>query len=556
MIFTLGPEAVVAAVALLIAVTYPRLGDSWFRKQEHIFMVLALRRRTSVLLCGIAALALRAAILPIIPIPVPFIADEFSFLLQADTFLHLRLTNPTHPMWVHFETFHVIFQPTYASMYPPAQGLILALGKAVGGHVFWGVWLSIGLMCAAICWSLQAWLPPTYALLGGMLPVMRFGVFGWAASYWGGAPAAIGGAMVVGALPRIMRHQRFRHAVLLGLGLALLANSRPYEGLLLSIPIVITIVLWIARQEKGTKMFLIVRVLTPVAAVLILLGTATAYYFWRVTGSPLKMPYQVNRDTYSVARYFYGQSPNVKPVYHHKVMQDFYSAEFTRYQEARSAAGFFKETGLKVVMVWIFFVGPVLTPPLTMLPWALRDRRIRFLVMVASVSIAGMELIFFFAPHYAAPQTVLILAIVLQSLRHLKSCRWTGRPVGRFLVRATVCICIVMVPVQILTLWSRSRSPNWQPDGEERARVLQRLSSLPGPHLVLVHYGPQHNVLSEEWVFNDADIDHSKVSWARDMGGDRNRELMAYYKDRTVWIVEPDEKPSRLRPFDSEAPHQ
>src|ERR1041385_1867588 len=170
----LALEICLVAVCCALALTRPELGDRLFSRWQERVATFAQRRRLVVVICGAAALVLRLIILPILPIPQPAVSDEYSYLLLADTLAHGRLANPTHPMWIHFETFHVNWHPTYASMYYPGNALFLAFGQVVFGHPFWGVWLTSGLMCAALCWMLQAWFPPTWAFLGGMLPVIRF----------------------------------------------------------------------------------------------------------------------------------------------------------------------------------------------------------------------------------------------------------------------------------------------------------------------------------------------------------------------------------------------
>src|SRR5271157_1538004 len=213
-------EAGLTLIAVAGSFCVPQLASPWFSRIERAFVRLARRKRLSVAVTGVAALLVRLAILPFCPIPLPFVHDDFSFLLAGNTFALGRLTNPTPAMWKHFESFQITMLPTYMSMYFPAQGLVLAAGKVLFGNSWFGLLCVTALMCAAICWMLQAWLPPTWALLGGMLAVLRLGLFSyWINTYTGGASlAALGGALVLGAFPRLMKSARLRDAVLLGLG--------------------------------------------------------------------------------------------------------------------------------------------------------------------------------------------------------------------------------------------------------------------------------------------------------------------------------------------------
>src|SRR5216684_5831857 len=190
-----------------------------FGHVETYFRQLARRKTLSVVVVGLLVVSLRVSLIPILGIPAPRWNDEFSYLLAADTFAHKRVTNPPHPMWVHFESFHIIQQPTYMSMYPPVQGLVLAAGEPLG-HPWIGQLMVTALMCSALTWMLQGWLPPGWALFGGMLATLRLGILSyWMNGYWSGSVVALGGALVLGSWPRIKKHARATDAILMAIGL-------------------------------------------------------------------------------------------------------------------------------------------------------------------------------------------------------------------------------------------------------------------------------------------------------------------------------------------------
>jgi hypothetical protein len=515
---------------------------------ESRFRRLARRKALAVVVVGLLVITLRVSLIPVLGIPAPRWNDEFSYLLAADTFAHGQVTNPPHPMWVHFESFHIIQQPTYMSMYPPAQGLVLAAGERLG-HPWIGELFITALMCSAITWMLQGWLPPAWALFGGILAMLRLGILSyWMNGYWSASVVALGGALVLGALPRAKRNKRVGDAIVLAIGLAILANSRPYEGLVFSIPIAASLAVWIFGKSRPAFSVSFNRVVLPIIVVLAVMGAGMGYYYWRVTGSPCRMTYQVNRGTYATAPYFLWQSPRPEPVYRHAVMRDFYRWELKQFQGYRTFDGAVYRTWDKLAGAWRFYCGPLLTIPLLAFPWMLRDRKMRLPILASVFFLLGLAVETWALPHYLAPASGLFYLILMQCMRHLRLWRWRGRPIGVALVRAIPTLACAMLLLRVTAALAHAQiEPPWPRGNLDRLAITQQLETTPERHLVIVRYGPRHDV-DWEWVYNDADIDNAKIVWAREMSPQEDEELLRYFHDRKVWHLNGDDSPARLEP--------
>jgi hypothetical protein len=448
-------------------------------------------------------------------------------------------------------------------MYFPAPGLVLAAGKALTGQPWFGLLTVTALMCAAICWMLQAWLPPGWALIGGAIAIMRIGLF----SYWintyngGGSVAALGGALVLGAFPRLMRTIRLRDAMLLAIGISILLLSRPFEGLLLCSPVALVLGRWlIFGKNRPTPALAIRRAALPLILI-IGAGSWLGYYDYRAFGSPLTLPYTVARATYAVDPYFIWQPQRPVPEYRHQAMRYFYThSELSDFDAIHTPAGFLVNVSSRLLVAVLFLAGTAFLVPSIMLRRALMDRRIRFLVICCTLMTAGLLIQLFLIPHYLAPYLPALYAIGLQAMRHLRVWAPGKRPVGATLVQLTMTLCIVMAGCRLFAGPLHLALDQWPPAkwlvqwygpgyfGTKREQMKNLLERLPGKQLVIVRYSPQHNVF-DEWVYNDANIDDSNVIWARDMSQADNAALVAFYKDRHPWILDADENPAKLTPF-------
>ena len=477
----------------------------------------------------------------------PTFHDEFAYLFQAETFAHGRLANDTPHDADHFQTFHLMIRPSFASKFPPGQAISMAVGMMLGSPRV-GTIGAVAVACAATCWAARAVLPARWALLAGLLAAVEPLVLSWGQTFWGGGVAMIGGAIFCGAIFRLERttDQRIAlHGALVAAGLAILANSRPFEGVLLALPVGTWLIVRLARS--GRLRTVTSRAAPAAAAVLVPVFAWMGYYNYRVTGSPLRLPYAVHSKQYMVAPLFWWQGENepTAPLIPAHLRSFHVGHERIEYDAQHTLGGFLAAAGMKLYrLVHDYLWGvlpalPLVLGAVTMLKGGpLVPRHWRRTALLAVGTIAFMIVAHFcctpwlrmqyFAP--AAPLLFVLLATCTAAVS-----RWRvlgGRPIAGALALAAL---LTWGSVAL----ARARLDAERAAGEPelaRAKLIEQIERVPGNHLMFVYYADGTQQLYE-WVHNPPDIDSQRVVWAHLLNPERNTALMSHELDRSVWLL-------------------
>jgi hypothetical protein len=475
--------------------------------------------------------------------PLPSNMDEFSALLGADTFYRGRLANPTPPLWEHFETLHVIFEPTYASKYPPAPALALALGRHIFGDPIWAVWLSTTLACAAITWMLMAWVPFRWAMLGAFFAVLHPLVVSWGRFYLCCNLGVIGAALLLGSAKRLLRRCTYARGICVGSGIGLLLNVRPYEGAVLSAGVALWLLASVMRKQTFS-----LRILVPsILPILLLTIAAMGYYNWRVTGSALKMPYAVHAEQYDSAPPFWFQKAHPKWAYRHANLLDFHVWEMNTYLDMQDSKLRMQALAqrLKVILFWFFDLSMI---ALLWILAAIRRKSLRPIFFLSALMLAAFMLTTWLNSNYISVAIPLYFILLTECLRRVAHSRLprTKLLVGPLLIAGLV-LGTTAWALQDLQPFDLNDS-NY---GYVRARIIANLHARGGRHLIFVRYSPQHP-RAEEWIYNEADIPNAPIIWAHDMGRQANEALIRQYPERQLWQFDADALPKNLLPMTAE----
>ncbi|MEM7474018.1 MAG: hypothetical protein AAF483_03440 [Planctomycetota bacterium] len=464
----------------------------------------------------------------------PTVHDEFSNLLAGDTLLKGRIANEAPEFWEPFQTFHVIMEPSYASKYPLAGGAIVALGRLTVGMPIAGNWFVAGLAAVCFAWMLAGATSRLWAFFGGLIVALHPTLqVVWSQNLFAAWWTAAAACLIAGGMLRLRRRASVPDGCWTGVGIGLIALSRPFEGLVFTCCCFLGLWFFMARRGIHERLNRIATAGMGAAPPMFFCLTLIAWQNYSTTGSVLEMPYQVHEARYGVAPVFIFQQPIESTATN-------VPAVFSKFHEGWSLDCFRSRQGwtgwVQGISIAVAQIGGLVGLLGIAILYAsmsfLKTRVGSFALLALAMQVFAAAAVCWIFPHYLVPAVVWGLFMTVLALRRLAHRFQASRvvvPVG----------IAVQFALLIVAAWAycAEPKPEW---AQRRVDLLDALSGMRGKHMVVVNYDESHNV-HQEWVYNGADLEQAKIIWAHGSNPEWTRKLLENYgTTRTLWHLNPD----------------
>ncbi len=595
-------ELLLAVLLTIAAAKFNRFGRVVWVVALQLSSIVGRRPGLMLVLAAIVPVIIRLLLLVVDPVPQPYVMEEFNHLFLADTYSLGRLANPVHPLAVMIQSYQQVEWPHYMSGRPPLPPIFLFVGQVLLGSPFAGNLLAVALTSSALCWMLQGWVPGRWSVLGSVMAIVSFCLFGyWVNSYWAPTTMVLGGAILMGLVPRIEKRPLLIWAGLFVIALLLLAGTRPYENGVYAVTICIWLAVHFLRREGRPQLIrAIIIVAIPVAVGVCVIFAAQLWYNYNTTGNYSLMPYQIWRASQDVTPLFLWQPMAEVPKFYYsgaarfsawnvKVVEDitegglwgllllfgrqavtfrdllgpFLFLPFLCWSHRWLPAPNTNErttellAALCVVLVLLALGGPVASTVIKAIVivalikrWENEDERLPALLLL--VGLIATSLPTFYMNIYFAAFTAPMLILVMKGLRYLSL--W-HRPYGQSLAGYMLLGAAIMPLGQAIALGAGAvpRGPSLSHFnhiyGSPRRAVIDKLQNLPGQHVVFVRSSELVPVTADP-VWNAPDIDTQKIVWLRDLRPEWSATAQEYYHGRKFWLMELKTRGIyRLKPF-------
>lgn len=455
--------------------------------------------------------------------PVPHIHDEFTYLFAGETYANFRLSNPSPPSPASFWSPHLLVEPSFASKYPPAQGLVLAIGEWFGNPLI-GLLLSGVLAAIALLWALRAFVGPLPALVATIAfagSALYLGV--WIRTYMGGFVAFACASLVLGFCLRLHRHSPTKLAYLAtGIGMAGLFLSRPFEGA------IVCLLAALAYAGQGLRQWRADRRGVARGALIAALPLVLAFSFQAainhaVTGSVWRMPHSEFHAQYMTQPIFIWQQPQpaLKPSLALTAGEDALIEKGDWLQHVRASVSGERAAASAVgglALPWWVLLS---LPFLALLEW-------RLLIVLAGFPMLHalsnyLQLHFYFGP--IAPVWFLSISAMFEIIRRHAA------------LRATSAVLMILLPAS-LALPGFMETPSTH-DYRHHHDLTEALAQRP-PSLVFIHYGTSANPHLAV-VYNDPLLRNHSL-FVNELNPAANCAVLNAFPGRELWraVIEED----------------